>query len=286
MSIERASSSTTVRILAALRAIADATARDSSLHVAEAAAQLGIPRPTMHRILQSFVQHGMAEPDPDNRSAYMAGPDLYEMAAMLHMSDPLPTLAKIALRHLSDEISETTQLALYHHNRTISWAFREFGTNALGYSTVIGQQVSPLWGCSGQCVMAHLPKAEVDAILDRDSGVRSPMTDELPNLRQLRQGLTTIRHQGWAQSLGQRAPNAFGLAAPVFTRGGAVIGALSVSMPEMRVRADTQETLTPRVVEAAAALTRQLGGHNHGSHRPAAQPDVVFDYRNGAPCSE
>jgi len=65
-----------------------------------------------------------------------------------------------------------------------------------------------------------------------------------------------IRRDGVAVLSGDRTPEIAGIAAPVFGAGGALDGALTLTMPIER----SNPGLAPKVVEAARRLSRLLGG--------------------------
>ena len=69
-----------------------------------------------------------------------------------------------------------------------------------------------------------------------------------------------MRAQGWAESEGEREPDLNALAAPVFGRGGELAAILSVQGPAARMGAARRAEVLPRLLDAAVALSRALGG--------------------------
>ena len=59
---------------------------------------------------------------------------------------------------------------------------------------------------------------------------------------------------------GEREPDLNALAAPVFGRDGALVAILGVQGPAARLTAERRREVLPRLLAAAAAVSRALGG--------------------------
>jgi DNA-binding IclR family transcriptional regulator len=73
----------------------------------------------------------------------------------------------------------------------------------------------------------------------------------------LRADLERVRERGYAVSLGERIPEASGIAAPFFTDG-VVAGAITITIPQHRFDPERTEEYGTRAVTAATELTRLL----------------------------
>jgi len=69
----------------------------------------------------------------------------------------------------------------------------------------------------------------------------------------------TVQAQGWAESEGEREPDLSALAAPVTGRDGALVAILALQGPA-RFTHDRRRAVLPTLLEAAAAVSRALGG--------------------------
>jgi IclR family acetate operon transcriptional repressor len=72
--------------------------------------------------------------------------------------------------------------------------------------------------------------------------------------------LAAVREQGWAEAEGEREPDLNALAAPVLARDGSVAALLGLQGPAARFTAARRAEVLPRLLEAAAAVSRALGG--------------------------
>ena len=69
-----------------------------------------------------------------------------------------------------------------------------------------------------------------------------------------------MRERGWAGAVGEREPDLNALAAPVLGRSGELAAILGVQGPAARFTAARRAEVLPRLQDAAAALSRALGG--------------------------
>jgi len=72
--------------------------------------------------------------------------------------------------------------------------------------------------------------------------------------------LASVREQGWAEAVGEREPDLGALAAPVFGHGGALAAILGIQGPASRLPSATRKALRQPLLDAAAELSRALGG--------------------------
>ena len=248
-------STTTGRVLSVLAILAEADRPQSAAQVGRRA---GLARATAHRFLGLLRDAGFADQSNDG---YVAGQEYHRLARLVAGRDSLRGLAREQMRALVAATGETSVLAEYLPNEhRVVWRQAERGPRALGYRVTLDGPATLVWGASGRAILSALPPTLTRKIIDRDSGERSPTLGTLPPTRsEMEEELALIRCRGYAQSLSHVEPHAFSIAAPVFGRDDTVRGALSVSMPEMRVGAGVASRVAPLVVSCADELSRQLG---------------------------
>jgi DNA-binding IclR family transcriptional regulator len=69
-----------------------------------------------------------------------------------------------------------------------------------------------------------------------------------------------IRRDGYGITHAHRTPNTVGIAAPFFDGEGQVAGSLGFLIPEFRWASSPQDEVVRALVNAAAGMSRQLGG--------------------------
>jgi IclR family acetate operon transcriptional repressor len=111
----------------------------------------------------------------------------------------------------------------------------------------------------GKAILAYLPAGRVAALLDRltlDRFTEHTITDRAT----LTGDLARTRARGWALDDEERYPGMRCVAAPIFNEFGEPIAGLSLSGPTVRMTRATVAALGPVVRDAAAAITRSIGG--------------------------
>jgi len=83
-------------------------------------------------------------------------------------------------------------------------------------------------------------------------------THTLPDMQALQQELQKVREHGYALNLGEHLAEAYAIGVPVNGDDGSPVAAVTVAVPVTRWNRRTLRALAPRVVEAAAVITRAL----------------------------
>lgn len=204
------------------------------MSVAQAAARLGLSRPTLYRLAETLAARGFVR--LEGRPARLAlGPAVLALArAFLAASDPV-RLARPLLEALRAETEETAALVLRRGGERIVVA-EEVSRHVLAVSRGVGS-VAPLdQGASGRAILAFLPEADPD-----------------------RGDLAEIRAAAVAVSRGEVFRGASAIASPVFDAEGEAIGALVLYGPEARLPPALLVERAVAVKRAARALSAQLG---------------------------
>jgi len=123
----------------------------------------------------------------------------------------------------------------------------------------------PWHACAlGRAIMAYLPEMERAHAL---AGDLAPLTGRTKTSRPaLERALAQVRKQGYATEDQEATVGDAGIAAPIMSRDGAVAGSIGVVGPAERVlRSEARATLARMVLEAARAVSRDLGAGRSGT---------------------
>jgi DNA-binding IclR family transcriptional regulator len=245
---------TVARAMLLLRALAEA---DDDVSVAALATGLGLPRPTVHRLVNLLCQQGIAEPRPDGR--YGIGPELARVAALVTKRRSLTELALPMLRAAVAQCGETCVLGVYlPAHAAMTFAAEVPSMHPLGYRIPIDTMIPVVWGASGLAILAHRPDAELDSVLARAEpsptlGLPVPTRDELEAR------LAEVRKRGFAYSQGEKIPDSRGIAAPVRGASGLSVACLVLTIPRVRYRAAKLAQLGRLVIDQADRVSSLLG---------------------------
>ncbi|GAB3003659.1 IclR family transcriptional regulator [Amycolatopsis acidiphila] len=246
---------TVARVIAVFRAVVEA---GGDVSVAELTETLGLPRPTVHRLLDLLAKEDMVEPDPATRRW---GPtvECQRLGALLAARRDLVKLARPVLAEVVERSQEACLLGVYlPRRREMIYAAEHTSPNPLSYRIELNSPVPVNWGASGRSILAFLSGEEIEAILAE----RAPAPgsgEKAPAASVLRRELESIRQKGFAFSRGQKIPGSRGIAAPILGADAVAVGSLTLTIPEMRFREEAKEQLAEMVMSGAAKLSAMLG---------------------------
>jgi DNA-binding IclR family transcriptional regulator len=241
--------------MAVFRAVVEAP---EDLSVAELTELLGLPRPTVYRLLDLLAKEDMLEPDPATRR-WRPTAECQRLGALLTSKRDLVALAGPVLAEVVRSSDEACLLGVYlPRRREMIYAAEHTSPNPLSYRIELNSPVSVLWGASGRAILAFLPEDEIEAIIAE----RAPAPgskEKPPSPAVIRRDLALVREKGYAFSRGQKIVGSRGISAPILGADGVAVGSLTLTIPEMRFREDAKEQLAGMVIRGARKLSSTLG---------------------------
>lgn len=241
------------RVLRVLQCVAEG---EREFALKDLVARTGLAPSTTHRLLGFLVQANMVE--RAGAKIYRQGPDLLRIAYLVIQKSEVHKLARPLLQELWEKWQETCSFCLYKPATHTAMVVETLRTpNPLQFVVEPHTELSLAWGSMGRSILAHLPMAEVDAVLARDR--RGPLSGgPLPTRKAIHQELDRIRQRGYA-IYEDKALDVAGVTAVVFGPAGTIVGCIGVTMPASRFRKRDQPQLSAAVVDKARRLSRAAG---------------------------
>jgi IclR family acetate operon transcriptional repressor len=232
--------------------VLEALAHDS--RVTDIAARSGLPKSTVHRILQSLVAWGFAR--ADGNGGYLPGPRILTLAGrVMQRFDPAQQ-ADGALRELRDRTGLTVHFAVLAGDEAVYVAKLE-GRRPYHMRSRIGMSIPLHTTAIGKAALASLPDGQLDEVVSRL--VLTRMTEHSISSRAaLRRQLAQARQDGYAVDRGENDPGITCLGAAVFDYTGSVLGGVSVSALSFDLDLDDPST-ADAVRSTAREVSRALG---------------------------
>lgn len=219
--------------------------------VSELAAETGLALGTVHRILATLAQRGYVVRDGERK--YDVGPSAVRLADQGRQSIAAAGLP--FARRLTATYGESANVAV-QQGTSMVYVAQSPSPHSLRIFAEVGRSVPMHSTAVGKAVLAALPRADVDAVLQRL--VLSPATElTITTEDALRAELETVRTQGFAideqeQEMGVRC------VAAVAPGPRWPLGALSVSGPGERFDRATAEAAGPVIASVAQEFARSL----------------------------
>lgn len=233
---------------------------DRSLTPQEIARRIGVTLPTVYRLVQAMAQHGLLDRDG---SSFQLGHALLYYGMRVFDKIDLRRQALPFLTQLNDVSGENVHFAVRRNDSRVIVELLASPKNVRPFARV-GDPLPLCAGAASEVLLAWLPESQaldLAAVSAARFGIegtydRAAFADRL---RKAREGRVAI-------SVGTRAPDISGIAAPVFGADGEVLAAVSLVVPTVRLGPEKQKELTPAVMEAAQQISASLGHREQLPH--------------------
>ena len=232
------------RALALLDALAEGPAGVNAL-----ARRIEVNPSSASRMLATLEAGGLVEREPGG--PYRLGLHLVALADRVLARLDVVDIARPQLRALVEHTGETATLSVPGGDEAVIVDFAA-GESSVVSMARIGRPSVRHATAVGKVLLAYA---------GGDPGVLDPYTERtITSAEALAAELAFVRERGWAEAEGEREPDLNALAAPVFRRGGELAAIIGLQGPAARFTAVRREEVRPRLREAAAAVSRALGG--------------------------
>jgi IclR family acetate operon transcriptional repressor len=240
----------------ALRILAIVAEADG-LSLSEVAERADLAASTAYRMLTTLANHGMVE-FGESEQLWSVGVEAYRIGSAFLRSRKLVDRSRVVMQRLMEATGETANLGVAEDDCVVfvsqvetHEAIRAFfrpGTRSPFHASGIGK-----------AILAHVDPRRVEAIVAK-TGLQAFTAKTLSDRPELAADLQQIRVRGWSVDDEERYPGMRCVAAAIFNEFAEPVGGISISGPTVRVTPDRLATLGPAVREAAAAVTRTIGG--------------------------
>ncbi|HYT25343.1 MAG TPA: IclR family transcriptional regulator [Actinomycetota bacterium] len=235
-------------------------ARRGAARVTEVAGELGIHKSTAFRLLSTLEARGLVEQDGD-RGRYRLGFGVVRLAGAATGRLELNQYSRPICERLAEQAGETVNLAVHDGDHAIN-VEQVMGSASVTSVNWVGQRTPLHATSSGKVFLAHLPAAELAALLARPLARFTANTIVDPPA--LSEQLDAIRADGFAYSVEELEIGLNAVAAPVRSFDGAVVAAVSVSGPAYRITPGRIAEFGGLVVAAGNAISRRIGFQRAG----------------------
>ncbi len=221
----------------------------------EVNAQLGLPKPTIHRLFTTLEEEGFLQRDIDGR-AYSPGRRLRGMATGVLSSLRIRAARLAVLRKLSAEVGETCNLALPDRDSMI-YLERVETEWPLRIQLPVGTTVPFYCTASGKMYLSTLPKAHL-ARFAASEPLEARTANTITDPDALIAEVTKVRSDGYATDNEEFMDGMIALAVPILDGNGRLVATLSFHAPTLRFDQSKSLEFLPALHAAAAELSTLL----------------------------
>jgi IclR family transcriptional regulator, KDG regulon repressor len=232
------------------------SATEPELSVVEIARRAGLPRTTVHRIVDSLRTVGFLEQDA-SRDRYRLGLKLFELGGSALMNLPLYREAPPFVDTLAKLSGEDVHLCIFDGAQMV-FVNRRSQIAARPHNTIVTMEASPCHSTSvGKAALAFQGEVVIDRVIRAGLPRFTPNTIVEP--KELKAELAAIRSRGYSIDECEHEPELRCVGAPIRNSAGRVFAAISASGPARRVTVERVPELAKIVMTHAELLSIRLG---------------------------
>jgi DNA-binding IclR family transcriptional regulator len=235
--------------------------RDSELGVTELSKRLALHKNNVFRLLATLEQRGYVE-QCRGSERYRLGARCAEVAQAFSRNTSLVRYARGELEELARSTRESAHLGILDRFQVVHLD-GEQGDQLLGTLLRVGQRLDAHSTALGKAILGCGDAAlreDYDREWIRGGELTGYTAATITDRDKFFEHLRMVASQGYALDVGECSEGLSCASAPIYERGGAVVGALSISGPGSRL--DTEvllDSAVPQVLAAAERLSRHLG---------------------------
>jgi IclR family acetate operon transcriptional repressor len=239
----------------ALDALDLVRAAPEPLSLNELTLRIGLAKTSLFRILHTLEVAGYLEREPDGR--YVAPAGLRPLASG-SLQEAIIEAAVAPMKELNREFRETVSLAMRFENHIEVIATIE-SPQLIRMGNTVGRILPPHASSLGKAITAFQPEDRRDSLL-RSYGLHRFTPHTIVDERDLKHELERVRTQGFSMDAEESALGGSCFGAPVRAADDAVVGAISLSMPKMRLSSDEhRQAIIAAIRRAGDEISTKLG---------------------------
>jgi len=218
---------------------------------------LGIPKSSLTQLLRNMTARNWLAYAPTSKG-YSLGTAFTRLAKRVGQPRDLVACAGPVLAQLTAQTAESSAMNL------LKGDMAEVAATVLGPQRLVSHMrlgdVAPLYATSGaKVILAFLPTEMQEDYLERVKfEPATPAT--IGSIRALRKQLREIRETGLAFSFDEWTPGITGMARPVLSPTGEVLGSINVALPSVRFNDKLRATVAEALVLAVETIANQIRG--------------------------
>ena len=242
--------SSTLKALSVLEALVRASGPATLTELMQAT---GLPKPSLHRTLALFEDAGYVQREPAGRG-YAVGARLASLGLAVLSNDTASALRRAIVKQLVADVGETCNLAMLRRGEVV-YLDRVEADWPLRLHLPVGSSVPPHCSASGKLLLAFLPPAERDAlveVLPLPRFTEHTITDRAL----LAKEIDRIVAAGYSVDDEEYVLGVGCVAVPVRLAGGQVVAAVAVHAATARLPLQRALEFVPRLQQAAAQIAK------------------------------
>jgi IclR family transcriptional regulator, KDG regulon repressor len=230
----------------------------AALSASEITQRLDLPRTTVHELVTTLADRGYLTAEPGAPVRYRLGMRVFQLGG--HFAERLDLVgeAAAAAAETAAACDETVHVALLDGTEVIYIA-KQDSTHPVRMVSAVGRRLPAHCTGVGKMLLSSLAPEALAARYPADRPLSGMTPQSIRSVSQLRGELARVRAAGIAYDDCESNDAVCCVAAGVYDHTGAMVAAMSISVPTLRWSPARSEELTGLVRHGAGQLSRRLG---------------------------
>jgi IclR family transcriptional regulator, KDG regulon repressor len=224
----------------------------------EIVGRLELPPATVRELLDTLVARSYLVAEPGEPTRYRVGLRLFQLGSLFAEQLGLAREAERITARVAEACDETVQVAILDGTDVVSIARAE-GSRPVRMVSTLGHRLPAHCTSLGKVLLSGLDAAALDDRYPSGAQLSGMTGQSITSPAVLRAQLAEVRASGLAYDDCESNEAVHCVAAPVHDHTGAVVAAMSISVPTLRWSEDRREELTTLIRTGAATLSQRLG---------------------------
>lgn len=223
----------------------------TELSISEIEEALGYPKSTVFRILDTLEKFNYIERNQDNHR-YRLGFNFFRLGSIVQNQLDIRKVSLPTMHKLVDLSSETVELNIRDGLSRVCVEKVDSPQTVRNFVR-IGERKPLHLGASGKVLLTFMSEVEREKIL------YNIVRDEHLDKAALARDIEKIKAQGYAVTRGERIPDSFAIAAPLFDREDQTVASLTIAGPLQRLTDERERELVEMLLKASMEINVNLG---------------------------
>ncbi len=230
------------------------TPQEPELSITEISARLGLHKSTVHNIVSTFEQHGYIERNVQTNKCRL-GIKILELTHTFNVNHSLTNVIRPIIRDLANLVNENVYFGVPQGGEVL-YLEGAYPSSYLS-RTMIGEKAEMYCTGIGKAILAFLPEKEQKEALRLQS--MKPFTPSTITDRDvLVAEIAEIRKRGYSIDNMEHEIGIKCISVPVVSRSGHLLGAMSISVPSLRLSWENLPLFYQELSKSAKRISEQI----------------------------
>ena len=210
----------------------------------------GIPKPTLHRMLRTMLQHGLIR--QDSVGVYSIGSHLFCLTGQVYARVGMPSEVRQIMIDLQQEVNETIHVSAFQHGQLV-YVEKLEASHAFQMISRVGKLQLLHSSAIGKAVLSRLPVPEARSLLD-SLDMKRITERTIVDRKVLLDSLAPLRAQGYAVDDEEDENGLRAIGAAICDRTGYPTAGVSIVSPTFKMSLSQAYSCAPMLIQAARAI--------------------------------